>query len=218
MKVTEQGSKYRNPRGYAYIAFTNAHRRMLGWQQYAAAAKHGYYPSKFDYIEQGLKLFDPMYATATHNSDETLGFQNDMNTVKELVDTIIKVMGQSITDEYRGHFHYPQGDGGRQYVTTRYDVILDSPTTGPNGEPTTIGAALPAVEAGYAEFEDADLMRMRLRIIAQRMSQEDMAILTSYIDGEYDSLAAACGDKSAPAFIKRMRNACASLKGSVVFG
>ena len=210
MKVMEQGSKYRNPRGYAYVAFTNAHRRMLGWQQYAAAAKHGYYPSKFDYIEQGLKLFDPMYATATHN--------NDMNTVKELVDTIIKLMGQSITDEYRGHFHYPQGDGGRQYVTTRYDVILDSPTTGPDGEPTTIGAVLPAIEAGYAEFEDADLMKMRMRIIAQRMSREDMAILTSYIDGEYDSLAAACGDKSAPAFIKRMRNACASLKGSVVFG
>ena len=208
MEVTEQGSKYRNPRGYAYVAFTNAHRRMLGWQQYAAAAKHGYYPSKFDYIEQGLKLFDPMYATATQ----------DMNTVRDLTDTIIKLMGQSITDEYRGHFHYPQGDGGRQYVTTRYDVILDLPTTGSDGEPTTVGAVLPAIEAGYAEFEDADLMRMRLRIIAQRLSREDMAILTSYIDGEYDSLAAACGDRSAPAFIKRMRNACASLEGSVVFG
>ena len=205
MKVTEQGSKYRNPRGYAYIAFTNAHRRMLGWQQYAAAAKHGYYPSKFDYIEQGLKLFDSMYATATQN------------TVKDLTDTIIKLMGQSITEEYRGHFHYPQGNDGRQYVTTKYDVILDSPTTSPDGEPTTVGAVLPAIEAGYAEFEDADLMRMRLRIIAQRISQEDMAILTSYIDGEYDSLAAACGDRSTPAFIKRMRNACASLKGSVVF-
>jgi hypothetical protein len=181
---------------------------MLGWDRFAAAAKHGYYPSLFDYVEQGLGLFDRMYATATH----------DDNSAKDITDSIIKLMSQSIAEEYRGHFHYLQDDDGKQYVTTRYDTILDSPTTDGDGEPTTVGAILPVEETGYTEFEDADLMRMRLRIIAQRMSKEDMVILVSYLDGEHDTLAAACGDMSPPAFIKRMRRACASLKGSVVFG
>jgi len=197
-----------NARGYAFVAFQNAHTRQLRWSKYAAAAKHGYYPSMDDYIEEGLMLFDRMYATATP----------DIETMQDIVDTIVRSMAQSIDEEFRGHFQYITQGRETEYITTRYDVTLDEPILVGDGEVSTKGGQLAYIEPGYGEADDADLMRMRMSIIAQRLSEEDMAILTAYIDGEYDSIAAACGDGSGQAYIKRMRNACASLEGSLVFG
>jgi hypothetical protein len=199
-----------NARGYAFVAFKNAHSRQLHWSKYAAALKHGYYPSLYEYTEDGLNMFDRMYATATH----------DLETVQDLTYDIIKAMAQSIDEEHRGHFKYVTKDRDSEHITTAHDVILDQPVGMEQGheEFSTIGSVMPVIERGYAEFEDADLMKMRLRLIASRMTDADMKVLLAYVNGETDTLGGAVTDSSIQSFIKRMRTACKPLQGSVVFG
>lgn len=199
-----------NARGYAFAALRAAHARQLKWAKYAAASRHGYYPSVYGYTEDGLALFDRMYATATH----------DLATTQDIINTIIREMARSVDATYLGHFKYLTRGRDTEYITTAHDVILDQPAEYVEGEEydrfSTIGTLLPYTEVGYAAFEDADLMRMRLRLVASRLNAHDMAALTAYIDGASFEDAVSAG--STQSFIKRMRTACAGLEGSVVFG
>lgn len=196
-----------NPRGYAFVAFNTTYERQLRWRAMAAAKRYGYYPSRKEYIALGLQLFDRMYATATQ----------DDATMRAMVTSIIKDMGQSIRAESYGHFKYNGGHGEPQYITTKHDVVLDAPSDVNDPESDTLGSQLTSIEEGYAKSDNDDVMKARLKLIATHMSDEDMNILTAYIDG--DSFAAACEAKgiNPDHFTKRIRDRCKGLKGMEVF-
>lgn len=194
-----------NPRGYAYTAFATTYTRQLSYNVMAAALRYGYYPTLPEYITQGLRLFDRMWATATHDDD----------TLRVTVDSIVKDMGQSIRADVIGHFKYTGGHGQPQWISTKHDVTLDAPISDENDD--TIASLLGDHEDGYDKVLDDDLMMQRLRLVAERMSPEDMAILEAYIDGA--SFVEACRAKGVhpDTFTKRMRWQCKSLIDAEVF-
>lgn len=193
--------EYNGTDAYAYGALRGAYRRQTGWQAYAAAIKHGYMPDEYDWIHEGMTLFH-QFTVAT------------IPEAKAIIDDIIIEMGKSVLAQVKGHFVYPTKDG-EQYVTIGHDVILDQPTGySPEGEELTLAKAITTTEVGYSEVEDADEMRVRLRMIAARLRPDDMATLVSYIDGEYDTLTEACGGKANyNLFTRRMKVATRGLKG-----
>ena len=221
-----------NMRGYAFVALKGPFKRQMKWQQYAAAMAYGYHPHEYDYINQGLDLFDRMYTVATHDTtDATLAYANEHGSyptmdelgiyvAHDIVNTVIKAMGKSITDDVKGRFSYPVDDDGTQRMEPKFDLTLDSTALTGDGEVTTKGDMIPVEEEGYTALEDADLMRMRMRLISKRLRPEDLKVLTSYVDGTHDSMTAACGgDKTTTVILmRRIRRALGSLEGSIAFG
>ena len=199
-----------NPRGYAYTALKNAWNRQLSWKAFAAANKYGYYPTLGDYIDQGLDMFDRMYAVAN----------KDIDAATAIIGDIIAEMGRSIKSDFKGHLTYREDSEGKEVCMPSHDIILDQPVMLHSDEASTIGADLPQEEQGYNAIEDADLMRTRMRIIGERINDEDMSILSSYVSGEVDTISAAFdGDYvQAMLFRRRMRAQLGSLQGSLVFG
>ena len=179
---------------YAFGALRGAYKRQQGWQAFAAASRHGYMPDEYTYIEDGMALFTQFTAATIPEA-------------KALIDDIIKHMNASVLEQVKGHFVYPTNDEGEQYVSIGHDVILDQPNGyTPEGEELTLGGAISYTDVGYKEFEDADEMMYRLRIIAERLRPDDMATLLSYVDGEYDTLTEACGGKTEyNLFTRRMK-------------
>ena len=194
-----------NPRGYAYPAFAAAYSRPLSFNIMAAAQRYGYYPTNTEYINQGLQLFDRMWATATHDDD----------TLRVVVTSIVKDMGQSIRANVIGHFRYTGGKGMPQWISTKHDVTLDAPISDENED--TVASLLGDYEDGYDKVLDDDLMLDRLRLVAKRMSPQDMEILEAYIDGA--TFVEACAEKgvNVQSFTKRMRWQCESLKDTEIF-
>jgi len=188
-----------NPRGYAYQALTKSYDRIMGWQQYAALDKDGSMPSKYEYVGDGLNLFDRQYPS----------YDQDITTAKVLIDTIIKEMGRSIVELMKGKMAYPSDSEGTQYIVPKYDTTLDIPiSTTAYEEEITLGTTLPSVEEGYAAVDDADEMRYRMRVLADRLRPADMATLMSFVNGDYETLTEACGGSAAYwGFTKRMRTA-----------
>ena len=180
---------------YAFGALRGAYKRQQGWQAHAAASRHGYMPDEYTYIEDGMVLFNQYdVASAT------------ITAAKAIIDEIIKHMNASVMEQVKGHFTYPTNDEGARYVTIGHDVILDEPTNTIGDEVLTRGSVMPSIEHGYAEVENADEMKYRLRIIAERLRPADMATLLSYVDGEYNTLTEACGSKAAyNLFTRRMK-------------
>ncbi len=198
-----------NPRGYAYKALTNAWNRQLGWRAFAAAQKYGYYPRLGEYIDQGLGMFDPMYATAK---------QQDIRTASSIISNIIAEMGRSIKSEMYGHVTQHLDENGYDMYSPRYDVTLSAPI-GEHGA-TILEGQVGEEEQGYTDIEDADLMRMRMRIISQRINDEDFATLQSFVQGDADTLYALFnGDNTKRLlFLRRMKAQLGSLDGALVFG
>ena len=189
-----------NERGYAYKALAGAYDRSMTWNWAAALAKDGKMPSKYDYVSNGLDLFDRSLVTG-------------MDEAKATVDGIITSMNSSLTELLKGKFSYPEADGVRRGIITRYDTILDVRVSEDDAEHQTIGTSIPEIEVGYAAVDDADEMRVRLRTIAARLSDEDMATLASYINGEYETITDACGGKrEAQYFTQRVRRQCKGLQ------
>ena len=196
-----------NPRGYAYKALAGAYERTIIWNWAAALAKDGTMPSKYEYIEDGLRMFDS-YDVAVATPD----------AAKAIIDAIIVAMNSSLQELLKGKFSYPEVDGVRQGIVARYDTTLDVELSYIDDELITIGSTLAEDEQGYAAVEDADEMKIRLRTIAARISGEDMATLTAYITGEYETITDACGGKrEAQYFTKRIRNQCKGLQLNGVF-
>ena len=185
-----------NPRGYAYQALANAYDRSMGWQQYAALARDGLMPSKYEYIEEGLDMFDRSHAP-------------DMTEAKAMIDTIIKEMGRSLVEQLKGKHSYPTDSEGTQYIITRYDTTLDMVvSTTEDSETVTLSDTLGEVELGFMQVEDADEMRYRLRVLADRLRPADMDIIASYVEGNHGSLTEACGGKvEYQLFTRRMARA-----------
>ena len=181
---------------YAFGALRGAYRRHMGWNQFAAANRHGYMPDEYEYIANGMHLFIDSTTATT-----------DVTEAKAIIDVIIVEAGRSIMEQVKGHFVYPTNDEGEQYVSIGHDVILDQPNGyTPEGEELTLGGVLPYDEPGYAEFEDAEEMKYRLRVLAERLRPDDMVTLMSYVDGEYDTLTEACGGKAQyNLFTRRMK-------------
>jgi len=180
-----------NIRGYAFVSFTNAYNRSMGWRQFAAADKDGLMPSKYEYIEDGLRMFD-QYDVANATLDEA----------KAIIDTIIKMMGASITELLKGKHYHPKYGA----IVTKYDTKLDVVVDSSDGVDITIGDTVPLTEAGYSEVDDADEMRYRMRMLADRLRPADMATLASYVDGTYDTLTEACGGNTQyKLFTRRMK-------------
>ena len=189
-----------NERGYAYKALAGAYDRSMTWNWAAALAKDGKMPSKYDYVSNGLDLFDRSLVTG-------------MDEAKAMIDGIITSMNSSLTELLKGKFSYPEADGVRRGIITRYDTILDVRVSEDDAEHQTIGTSIPEIEVGYAAVDDADEMRVRLRTIAARLSDEDMATLASYINGEYETITDACGGKrEAQYFTQRVRRQCKGLQ------
>ena len=183
-----------NLRGYAYVSFKNAYNRSMGWSQYAAADKDGLMPTLYEYLEDGLNMFDRSQ------------YDNDIEA-KAIIETIIKEMGRSIVELLKGKHSYPQGTDGKARVVTRYDTTLDIAVGySPEGEEITLGNQVGEVDLGFMQVEDADEMRYRLRVLADRLLPSDMAIVMSYANGEHDTLTAACGGRVGyKSFTKRMK-------------
>ena len=199
-----------NPRGYAFRSLSNAWYRQLGWRAYAAAQKYGYYPSLNEYIEQGLDMFDPMYTVATQ----------DMDTANAIISKIIVEMGRSIKATMYGHITEHQDDKGFPAYQPRHDIRLDEPVHTYGEEVSTKGLNVPEIEQGYDDVDDADLMRMRMRIISKRINAEDLAVLQSLVIGEHDTISSAFNSNYVKAmlFRRRMSAQLGSLEGSLVFG
>jgi hypothetical protein len=178
---------------YAFGAMRGSYRRYLGWQAYAAANRYGYMPSEYEWIEQGMLMFN-RHTVAT------------IAEAKAVADNIVIEMGKSVLSQVKGHFTYPTKDG-EQYVTIGHDVVLDEVQGyDDEGAELTHASAIQSTEIGYDEVDDADEMRYRLRIIAERLRPDDMVTLLSYVDGEYDTLTEACGSKAAyNLFTRRMK-------------
>ncbi len=189
-----------NERGYAYKALAGAYERTIIWNWAAALAKDGTMPSKYEYIEEGLNLFDRSQA-------------NDITEAKAVIDSIIVSMNSSLQELLKGKFSYPEVDGERQGIVPRYDTTLDVELSYIDDELITIGSTIAQDEAGYTAIEDADEMRIRLRAVAMRISSEDWDTLASYINGEYDTITDACGSKrEAQYFTQRIRRQCKGLQ------
>lgn len=191
-----------NARGYAYTALKQTWTRQLGWSQYAAAQKYGYYPTLSEYTQRGLASFDAL-----------LDASYDMDEVQELVNYVIRDLSQSIATEWKGHFWYPTNSEGKQETTIKHDVILDQPL--PQSE-DTLGSQLGEEEKGYDEFIDADLMVHRLRAIRECISSDDMDTLLVYLEGA-NFVEATGSNAEAGRFAKRIRYACRDLKEEVMF-
>jgi len=184
-----------NPRGYAFQALTKAYDRSMRWSTFAALAKDGLMPSKYEYIEDGLRMFDS-YDIASATIIEA----------KAIIDTIIKEMGRSLTEQLKGKHSYPTDSEGVQYIVTRYDSTLDLVIGNDQGEDITLGTSVPELDKGYAAVEDADEMRYRMRMLADRLRPADMATLASYVSGEYETLTEACGGRTQyQLFTRRMK-------------
>lgn len=197
----------KNARGYAYTALAATWQRQLSWSAFAAANKHGYYPTLSDYTSVGLATFDRMYATATHDDD----------TLRGIMQTIIADMANSMAAEWKGHFGYPLNDEGVQIVTTKHDVVLDAPSPTFNDVyGASIADLLPDEEEGYAKADDDDLMAQRLSALRDRLSDEDMTVLIAYIEGA-TMVEAAGGAYAAQKLTKRVRYACRGLQGMEMF-
>lgn len=191
-----------NPRGYAYTALQATWKRQLGWSQFAAAQKYGYYPTLSAYTKLGLRLFDAMYVTAS-----------DDEAVSELINDVIREMSQSIATEWKGHFWYPTNSEGNQVTAIKHDVVLDQPLA---ESEDTIGSLLGEEEKGYQEFIDSDMMDIRLMAIRERIGNDDMDRLIAYLEGS-TFVEAAGGNAEAGRFIKRVRYACRDMKGMEIF-
>ena len=183
-----------NIRGYAYVALRNGYERTLTWDWAAALLKDGSMPDRYEYIEDGLTMFDSSCTTAT-----------TLEEAKAMIDTIIGSMSGSLKELLKGKHSYP-GSGG---VVTRYDTTLDVELLSSNdeGEVLTIGNTIPEHEQGYDDVDNAEEMRARIRMLAPRLRPADMAVIMSYVDGTYDTLTEACtaGDMQYGTFTKRMR-------------
>ena len=192
-----------NERGYAYKALAGAYERTIIWNWAAALARDGTMPSKYEYIEEGLNLFDRSQA-------------NDITEAKAVIDSIIVSMNSSLQELLKGKFSYPEVGGVRQGIVPRYDTILDvelPDSLESDGEVLTIGSTLAEDEQGYAAVDDADEMRVRLRTVALRISSDDWDTLVSYINGEYETITDACGSKrEAQYFTQRIRRQCKGLQ------
>ena len=181
-----------NARGYAYVALTKGYERTMAWDWGAALAKDGMMPSKYEYIEDGLRMYDQ------YDPDM------DITQAKAIVDVIIKEMGRSMQELLKGKHSYPSTGG----VVTRYDTMLDyvvhvDPRSGVE---TTLGDTVPSEDLGFAAVDDADEMRYRMRVLAGRLRPDDMATLASYVEGNYETLTEACGGKVAyQLFTRRMK-------------
>ena len=200
-----------NYRGYAFTALRISWERQLHWDIFAAANRYGYYPTLYEWIKERLRTFDSLWLAVDEPSiDEAQAIMRDL-----IID-----QGKAITDGTKGHFEFLKPEGEPQYVQAKYDTTLNQPIVLNDASDTiTIGDRLPYIEPGYKEVEDNDLMRYRMRLIAQRLTPLDLKNLTAYIDGEYDSIEAIFNNvNKATMFRRRIRRACKSLDGSVVFG
>ena len=178
-----------NLRGYAFVSFNKAYDRSMGWRQYAAADKDGCMPSKYEYLEDALNMFDRSLCT-------------DLIEAKATIEAIVKTMGQGIVESLKGKHAWPKHGS----IVTKYDTTLDTVLHEEDGLTVTLGDTVPYTEAGYGEVDSADEMRVRLRMLAGMLRPTDMDIITSFVNGEHDTLTAACGGRAGyKSFTKRMK-------------
>lgn len=77
-------------RGYAFVALHRAYQEQCGWQWFAANKAYNYAPSQWDWIGQGLAMFDRRAANEEIDTKDQ---------VREIIGDIIAVMRTAIRQD-----------------------------------------------------------------------------------------------------------------------
>lgn len=160
--------KIENERGYAFVAFSRSYEQMLSFGWAAAMKKWESFPSKYAWIGQCLDLYDRMIVS-------------DSDT-RKVTNDIIRYQRQGLNSIFAGRFTKAHimnpGTLHPKYIST------DDVDKNEDDRPFEI----PYTEKGFSDIEDADIMRVRLLQVRERLNDEDYEALTLYIAGRAETL------------------------------
>jgi len=152
-----------NPRGYAFVAFSRAYEVTLSWD-WAAALKHiNLFPTKWDWIEVCLKMYDSIMLDAT-----------DHEAVTQFV---LKQYRKSLYQDVKGGFTRAKDEDGNQFLVRRYVSIDPGSVKDAEGGST---------DGGINDITNAAEMRTRMVRLRKVLTDKEFEALSRYVlDGSY---------------------------------
>ena len=157
-----------NPRGHAFVTFSNGYNKMSGWSWFIQAKKQELVPSYGEYLKQALDVYDRMMVNEPLPTPE----RN-----REVVFEIHNTLTQSMNAMTRGVFRYRTTDVGRM-VTPKEKHAGTSTEMNEEYRFTTR-------ERGYDEIEGNDMVSSVVKALAHRLTEQELRVLVAYIDCEY---------------------------------
>ena len=158
-----------NPEGYAFVSFASSYERIQSWDWGYYAKQYGHMPNKFEYVRDGLDLFNKMKLDTPVDTEED---------ARVLVATIEKYMCDGIREEVAGKWgklrdgtRYAKEAGvfdneGHAFESESVETILKNRATTDTPE---------SIVLDRAELE------RKLRLVRARLNEEELRVLAIHI-------------------------------------
>ncbi|KKM85431.1 hypothetical protein LCGC14_1289140 [marine sediment metagenome] len=165
------------PRAYASVTFRNAYQTCVTrYDWFAASKRYRTAPTEGEWIANGLSMYDQLSIAITTTAKRE---------VVDLSKLIVKLMIDEVRDIARGLIVQRTDPVTKvRSMTTHYDLSWDKENFPGESEART----LVHEDGGFAAVEDAEMMRMRMRMLSQVLTDNDMEVLIQYVSGEAASL------------------------------
>ena len=148
-------------RAYAFVSFRRSYEVTMGYDWAAALKKHDTFPSTTEWVTDCDRMYN--------------GLLLDNEPSKELVQTSIKLVRQSLDENVKGKL---TRNPDTEQLEPKYYVVPEP-------------KELPTEEKGYAAIEDRDEMRGRLRLLRNELTSLEYEALIEYMYGGHDDMKAA---------------------------
>ncbi len=164
------------PRAYASVVFRNAYITCVSrYDWFAAARRHRAAPSEKEWIANGLSLYDQWSVAITTTAKKE---------VVDLSHLIVKLMQDEVRGMARGLIVQRTDPLTKERrMTAHYELSYGEGNFPDDWEARTL-----EVEGGFAAVEDAEVMRGRMRLLSEILTDPEMETLAQYVSGEVETL------------------------------